>query len=211
MFYFSRPPVFGGNIQRYVTMASSAVAALMLARETQRIEAQGTHEVFLAKQLELSEAGIDIKSKHIFEFYKTVSSKGSKSQQKRVACLACGHSFEAAGSTRLVKHFVNCALVPANVKQPFRKIMIQSEGLKEHKRQRDNLKQEEAQHLAAEHKEKQAKLVQQNIRTGFKSLEVPTLVHMLVAYTATAHINNINLIYIYIFIYSRRYTPTVLQ
>ena len=39
-------------------MASSAVAALMLARETQRIEAQGTHEVFLAKQLELSEAGI---------------------------------------------------------------------------------------------------------------------------------------------------------
>ena len=144
----------------------------MLARETQRIEAQGTHEVFLAKQLELSEAGIDIKSKHIFEFYKTVSSKGSKSQQKRVACLACGHSFEAAGSTRLVKHFVNCALVPANVKQPFRKIMIQSEGLKEHKRQRDNLKQEEAQHLAAEHKEKQAKLVQQNIRTGFKSLEV---------------------------------------
>ena len=88
----------------------SAVAALMLARETQRIEAQGTHEVFLAKQLELSEAGIDIQSKHIFEFYKTVSSGGSKgnqSQQKRVACLACGHSFEAAGSTRLVKHFVN--------------------------------------------------------------------------------------------------------
>ena len=144
----------------------------MLARETQRIEAQGTHEVFLAKQLELSEAGIDIKSKHIFEFYKTVSSKGSKSQQKRVACLACGHSFEAAGSTRLVKHFVNCALVPANVKQPFRKIMIETENLKEQKRQRDNLKQEEAQHLAAEHKEKQAKLVQQNIRTGFKSLEV---------------------------------------
>ena len=49
----------------------------MLARETQRIEAQGTHEVFLAKQLELSEAGIDIKNKHIFEFYKTVSSKGN--------------------------------------------------------------------------------------------------------------------------------------
>ena len=144
----------------------------MLARETQRIEAQGTHEVFLAKQLELSEAGIDIKNKHIFEFYKTVSSKGNQSQQKRVSCLACGHSFEAAGSTRLVKHFVNCALVPANVKQPFRKIMIQTENLKEHKRQRDNLKQEEAQHLAAEHKEKQAKLVQQNIRTGFKSLEV---------------------------------------
>ena len=71
MFYFSRPPVFGGNAYN---MASSAVAALMLARETQRIEAQGTHEVFLAKQLELSEAGIDIKSKHIFEFYKTVSS-----------------------------------------------------------------------------------------------------------------------------------------
>jgi len=33
-------------------MASSAVAALMLARERQRIEAQGTHEVFLAKLLE---------------------------------------------------------------------------------------------------------------------------------------------------------------
>jgi len=160
----AKPPaaVFGGNM--------SAVAALMLARETQRIEAQGTHEVFLAKQLELSEAGIDIQSKHIFEFYQTVSTKGK--QQKRVECLACGHSFEAAGSTRLVKHFVNCALVPANVKQPFRKIMIQTENLKEHKRQRDNLKQEEAQHLAAEHKEKQAKLVQQNIRTGFKSLEV---------------------------------------
>ena len=40
----------GGNIQRYVTMASSApgpadpVAALLLARERQRIDAQGTHE-----------------------------------------------------------------------------------------------------------------------------------------------------------------------
>ena len=33
-------------------MASSAVAALMLARERQRIEAQGTHEVYLAKLLE---------------------------------------------------------------------------------------------------------------------------------------------------------------
>ena len=45
--------------------------------------AQGTHEVFLAKQLELSEAGIDIKSKHIFEFYKTVSSnlEGQVGQQ----------------------------------------------------------------------------------------------------------------------------------
>ena len=153
-------------------MASSAVAALMLARETQRIEAQGTHEVFLAKQLELSEAGIDIKSKHIFEFYKTVSSKGSKSQQKRVACLACGHSFEATGPTRLVKHLVSCALVPADVKQPFKEIMKKSEGVKVHKRQRDNLVKEEAQQLAAEHAEKQAKLVQQNIRTGFKSLEV---------------------------------------
>jgi len=55
-------------------MASSAVAALMLARERQRIDAQCTHDVFLAKLLELSEANIDIKSKHIFEFYKTVSS-----------------------------------------------------------------------------------------------------------------------------------------
>ena len=162
----------GGNIQRYVTMASSAVAALMLARERQRIDAQGTHEVFLAKLLELSEANIDIKNKHIFEFYTTVSSKGNKSQQKRVACLACGHSFEATGPTRLVKHFVSCALVPADVKQPFKEIMIKSEGLKVHKRQRDNLNKEEAQHLAAEHAEKQAKLVQQNIRTGFKSLEV---------------------------------------
>jgi len=41
-------------------MASSAVAALMLERESQRIEAQGTHEIFLAKLLELSEAKIDI-------------------------------------------------------------------------------------------------------------------------------------------------------
>ena len=63
-------------------MASSAVAALMLARERQRIDAQCTHDIFLAKLLELSAAKIDIKSKHIFEFYKTVSSKGNKSQQK---------------------------------------------------------------------------------------------------------------------------------
>ena len=46
----------------------------MLARERQRIDAQCTHDIFLAKLLELSEAKIDIKSKHIFEFYKTVSS-----------------------------------------------------------------------------------------------------------------------------------------
>ena len=104
-FIFPARRLIGGNIRRYVIMASSAVAGLMLARETQRIEAQGTHEVFLAKLLEFSEANIDIKNKHIFEFYKTVSSGGSKgnqSQQKRGACLACGHSFEAAGSTRII-------------------------------------------------------------------------------------------------------------
>ena len=53
-----------------------------IARERQRIDAQCTHDIFLAKLLELSAAKIDIKSKHIFEFYKTVSSKGNKSQQK---------------------------------------------------------------------------------------------------------------------------------
>ena len=84
-FIFPARRFIGGNIQRYVTMASSAVAGLMLARETQRIEAQGTHEVFLAKLLELSEANIEIKNTHIFGFYKTVSSKGNQSQQKRVA------------------------------------------------------------------------------------------------------------------------------
>ena len=51
-FIFPARRFVGGNIQRYVTMASSAVAALMLARERQRIGAQGTHEVFLAKLLE---------------------------------------------------------------------------------------------------------------------------------------------------------------
>ena len=51
-FLFPARRFIGGNIQRYVTMASSAVAALMLARERQRIGAQGTHEVFLAKLLE---------------------------------------------------------------------------------------------------------------------------------------------------------------
>jgi len=50
-FIFPARRFIGGNIQRYVTMASSAVAALMLARERQRIGAQGTHEVFLAKLL----------------------------------------------------------------------------------------------------------------------------------------------------------------
>ena len=50
--FFHARRFIGGNIQRYVTMASSAVAALMLARERQRIGAQGTHEVFLAKLLE---------------------------------------------------------------------------------------------------------------------------------------------------------------
>ena len=180
MYYFPsrRYTGIGGNIQRYVTMASSApgpadpVAALLLARERQRIDAQDTHDILLAKLLELREAKIDIKSKHIFEFYKTVSSKGNKSQQKRVACLACGHSFEATGPTRLVKHLVSCALVPADVKQPFKEIMKKSEGVKVHKRQRDNLVKEEAQQLAAEHAEKQAKLVQQKLRTGFMSLEV---------------------------------------
>ena len=65
-------------------MASSAVAALMLARERQRIDVQCTHDIFLAKLPELSEAKIDIKSKHIFEFTRPSArtSKGNKSQQK---------------------------------------------------------------------------------------------------------------------------------
>ena len=40
VFFFPPAAVFGGNM--------SAVAALMLARETQRIEAQGTHEGVVA-------------------------------------------------------------------------------------------------------------------------------------------------------------------
>ena len=57
----------------------------MLARERQRIDAQCTHDIFLAKLLELSEAKIDIKSKRTslsFTRPSARTSKGNKSQQK---------------------------------------------------------------------------------------------------------------------------------
>ena len=76
-------------------MASSAVgpvAALMLARERQRIDAQCTHDIFLAKLLELSEAKIDIKSKRTSLSFTRPSARtskgklGNKSQQQK-CCL----------------------------------------------------------------------------------------------------------------------------
>ena len=147
------------------------LAALLQAREKQRIDAQGTHDVMLAKLLELREQEKDIKHKHAHEFFTTVTVK-EKSQQKRVTCLACGHAFEATGPTRLVKHLVSCPLMPADVKEPFKQIQKQTDAVKLQKRQRDNMVKEEAQQLAAEHAQKQAKLVQQKLRAGLKSLEV---------------------------------------
>ena len=62
--------------------------------------------------------------------------------------------------------------MPGDVKKPFKELFDQNESNKVQKRQHDTLVKEEAQHLAAEHAAKQAKLVQQSVRVGLKSLEV---------------------------------------
>ena len=144
------------------------INVLLQAREKQKLDIAAMHEMMLARLQELPD---DIKHKHAGEFYRTVKSK-EKSQQIKSECLACGHAFETTGSTRLVKHLLNCALVPNEIKKPFRLLFEKNESNRVQKRQHANLVKEEAQHVAAEHAVKQAKLVQQGLRVGMKSLEV---------------------------------------
>ena len=167
----SQPGAPGGRRMAGAGPQADPVATFLLACKRQRIDVQAVHETLLGKLQELLEVEKDIRSKHVIAFYKKLDSK-EKSQQVRVACLACGHSFEATGPTRQVKHLLRCPLMPGDVKKPFKELFDKNESSKVQKRQHDNLVKEEAQHLAAEHAAKQAKLVQQKIGVGLKSLEV---------------------------------------
>lgn len=139
---------------------------LLAAREKQRIDAQANAEVLLAIFKDLPADGI--KHKHANQFFKV---EAATSQQTKGVCLACGLRLSSTGSSRFVSHLVSCGLLPNEIKQPFKALKDANESSKLQKRQHDNLVKEEAQHVAAEHAAKQAKLVQQSVRAGLKSLE----------------------------------------
>ena len=144
-----------------------SLGVLLMAREKQRLDVQVMHEVLLAK---LQELPLGIKHKHAVEFFRTTAK--DKSQQVKGVCLACGLTIASTGSSRLVKHILVCALMPNEVKKPFKVLHELNECNKLQKRQHENLVKEEAQQDAAEHAAKQAKLVQQQVRVGLKTLDV---------------------------------------
>ena len=148
--------------------AIDGISALMSAREKRTLDVAAVRDVLLAK---LEALPLIVKPKHASDFYRVVREK-EHSQQTKSECIACGHSFATTGSTRLVKHLLFCALVPREVKQPFLELQEKSESVQAGKRQHEILVKEEAQQQAAEHSAKQAKLKQQNVRVGLKSLEV---------------------------------------
>ena len=147
--------------------ARDQLSTLLMAREKQRIDLQAMHELLHAKLIDLPD---EVKHKHANVFFR-IEGK-DKSQQLRATCLACGLTIASTGSSRLVKHLITCALVPNEVKSPFKELHVKNECNQMQKRQHKTLVKEEALHQASEHAAKQAKLVQQSVRVGLKSLEV---------------------------------------
>ena len=138
---------------------------LMTAREKQLLDLQVAHQKMLAIMQELPLA---VKHKHALCFFKTLA---SKAQQVKVECMACGYTVTSTGSTRPLKHLVVCALVPKEVKTLFVNLHSMTESRKVQKRQNEALVKDEADVMANEHAVKQAKLRQQGVRAGLKSLE----------------------------------------
>ena len=146
----------------------AARVTLASENERQRLDAAATREKMLST---LQMLPTIIKAKNAHSFFKVTESK-DRSQQVRVTCLACDISFASTGSSRLTKHILQCVLMPSEVKAPFKALSEKTASNQVEKRARDNLCAEEAQIAAAAHAAKQARLVQQKVRAGFKTLEV---------------------------------------
>ena len=121
-----RAGIHGDSMAERAGQAAQAngLDALLSAREQQLLDAAAVREMLLAK---LDELPPDVKPKHASDFYRVVRAK-EQSQQTKSECLACGHSFATTGSTRLVKHLLLCALVPNEVKKPFKLQQEKSES-----------------------------------------------------------------------------------
>ena len=159
------PLVAGDAADAAQPQATSAAVGIA---EKLRLEAEVRHHRLLAV---LQGLPTPIKQKHAVGFFTLIESK-SRSQQVKVQCMACGHALTSTGSTRLQKHILSCALMPTEVKEPFSKLSQQLESVRMQKREHETLVNEEAKVEAVEHAKKQAKLVQQGVRAGLKTIEV---------------------------------------
>ena len=145
-----------------ITMAAVAVR--------QRLDVQALH----AKALEQLEtlSGKKIEPKHVAMFFENVARKDGSAQQQKGDCMCCGVPVSSTGAFKFHTHILSCALMPAQVKKPFKELREKTESNRQGKREVALVQSEEAQIAAQQHAAQQARLKQQCIRAGVHSAEV---------------------------------------
>ena len=135
----------------------------------QQLDVQAIHAAALAK-LEMLQSGESmLKPKHAGMFFENVMKKDG--QQQHGDCMACGTQVASTGAFKWHSHTINCPLMPAAVKKPFKELREGTDSKRAAKREVAVVQQEEAQIASAQHAAKQVALKQQCLRAGIKNAE----------------------------------------
>lgn len=138
-------------------------------QSVRRLDMAARHERALSI-LKEHESSVKTRDAKAF-FVNVMQTNPSNPQQMKGACMSCLASVSSTGCNRFCTHLIGCPLTPAEVRQAFTALRTESNQKSAGKREAVVLANEEAEIEATAHAEDQARLKQQNVRSGLKAAE----------------------------------------
>ena len=163
------PPPAAGGIAPMVTPVATALQGCLGDEE----EREARRAAILTDMQErITALGEITKPKHMISFLNGVAYKTVGGQQLSGNCMFCKTHVKSTGATRVVDHFISCALCPAEVKTPCKGFRTGTLEKRKEKEQHEELVVAEQQHTELVLKKQKVELQQQGIKAGFNSAEV---------------------------------------
>jgi hypothetical protein len=140
----------------------------------------GDNETALARLAEIHEEASQLladiggaieKPKGTLTFVKDLTYTSVGGQQLKCKCMFCGFLISSTGATRVVDHFLKCALCPPIVKDQCRALREGTAAKRKEKAEASDLHLQERELTLQAVKAQKTELVQQGIKAGFKSAE----------------------------------------
>ena len=119
----------------------------------------------------LTEREQRLETKSAIEFFQSVERQPQNRQQIKGLCIACGKLVTSTGSSRLVKHILQCPLMPTEVSLAFKLIKNESDNKTCGKRDAELRAVEEAEIFAKKHAASRAALKQGGIKASMQAAE----------------------------------------
>ena len=134
------------------------------------VDAKTTRDIEVADKI--CEVGSVTQKKHVIDFFVRRTYKTVGGQQFTGECFFCCKMVTSTGSVRAFDHLLTCYMCPPELKSELKAIESASSGKKKEKREHESFVKEDAEFAKRAHQEREAKLVQQGIKSSVKNSEV---------------------------------------